>query len=77
MTTVDVDIDDDVLAYARAEATRREASVGKVLSTMVRAAVPELQLERDPLTGILLLPTRPDSRPVTLEFVNELRDQLL
>ena len=70
-------IDDDVLAAARDMASRQSKSIGEVISDLAREA---LRPAPGPLvatrTGIPLLPLREDARPVTLEMVNRLRDNL-
>lgn len=70
-------IDDDVLAAARAAAEREQRSVGEVISTLARrglhAAAAPVTAERN---GIPLLPRRDAATPVTLELVNQLRDEL-
>jgi len=71
-------IDDDVLAAAKGMAENEGKSVGEVISALARRS-----LQPDPRTrkletrnGVPLLPLRPDAKPVTLEMVNRLRDEL-
>ena len=70
-------IDDDVLAIARHQAERERKSVGEVISALARqglhrsAALPAVVRN-----GLPLLPVKPASAPVTLEWVNQLRDDL-
>lgn len=68
-------IDDDVLAAAKHLAERENKSVGEVVSTLARqglmGAARAARAERN---GIPLL--RPGATPVTLERVNQLRDEL-
>ncbi|BCH33707.1 hypothetical protein MesoLjLc_56370 [Mesorhizobium sp. L-8-10] len=68
-------IDDDVLVAAKAMARQQDRSLGEVISELARRSLrrPRIGGERN---GIPLLSPRPDSPPVTLEFVNELRDEL-
>jgi hypothetical protein len=69
-------IDDDILAAAKDLATRQHKSVGEVISALSRQALqPEHGSQRS-RNGILLLPVRSDAAPVTLEVVNQLRDEL-
>lgn len=71
-----VTIDDDVFAAAKELAARERKSIGEVLSSLAREALrPEKQTRRK-RNGIPLLPVRPDAKPVTLELVNQLRDDL-
>ena len=69
-------IDDDVLMAAKNLAERERRTIGEVLSDLARQA-----LRREPSTagmrnGIRLLPAKAGSSPVTLELVNQLRDEL-
>ena len=70
-------LDDDVLAAARGLAERQRKTVGEVVSTLARQG-----LRREAGTspairnGVVLLPTGPDAKPVTLALVNQLRDEL-
>jgi hypothetical protein len=68
-------IDDDVLAAAKHLAERENKSVGEVISTLARQGLTRAprgsKTERN---GIPLL--RRGSTPVTLELVNQLRDEL-
>ncbi len=68
-------IDDDVLAAARGLADRQHKSVGEVISALARQALrPEAAGQRT-RNGVQLLPVRVDAKPVTLELVNQLRDE--
>lgn len=69
-----LDLDDDVLQAAKEIAAARGTTAGKVLSELVRKA---LSPGRSPKirNGVPLLPRRPaGSPPLTMERVNELRD---
>jgi hypothetical protein len=74
-----LDIDDDVLAVARASAARKHISIGRELSALARAALRSTTTGAAPTTrnGLPLLLTTASGRPVTLELVNQLRDELL
>ncbi len=69
-------IDDDVLAAARHLAEREQKSVGEVISSLARQGLARSarggETERN---GIPLLPSRKTDVPVTLELVNQLRDE--
>lgn len=70
-------IDDDVLAAARHLAERERKSVGEVISTLARRGLQRPQRgARQVRNGVPLLPRRPGASPVTLELVNQLRDEL-
>lgn len=73
-----LDIDDDVLAVARSRAEREHTSIGRVLSALARAALQPVATGVAPTTrnGLPLLLTTVSIRPVTLELVNQLRDEL-
>lgn len=69
-------IDDDILAAARHLAERENKSVGEVVSALARQGL--ARSSRSGLTkrnGIPLLALRPQAGPVTLELVNQLRDE--
>ena len=74
-----VSIDDDVLLAVKHMADRSNKTLGEVLSNLVRQA---LSGERKPgatpalRNGVPLLPVHPRATPVTLELVNQLRDEL-
>ena len=67
-------IDDDVLAAAKAIASQQNRSVGEVVSDLARRALrrPGAVRERN---GVLLLQRGPNEAPITLDFVNALRDE--
>jgi hypothetical protein len=69
-------IDDDVLAAAKHLAKREQRTVGEVISSLVRQAlVPGGSQSRTERNGIPLLPSKKSASPVTLELVNQLRDE--
>ena len=69
-------IDDDILAAAKHLAERDRKTVGEVISSLARQglarAVKSGKAQRN---GIPLLPNRGDSVAVTMELVNQLRDE--
>lgn len=69
-----LDIEDDVLLAAREIARQRGLSMGKVVSNLIRQA---LTRKTDSTTrhGVPLFPVRQDAGVVTLELVNQLRDE--
>ena len=69
-----VAIDDDVLIAAKAIARQCNKTLGEVLSDLARTALrpPANGAERN---GILLLPIRNPDAIVTLDVVNDLRDE--
>ncbi len=69
-------IDDDVLAAAKRLAATQRKSVGEVISALARQALqpgPETPSMRN---GIPLLSARPGTMQVTLELMNQMRDEL-
>ena len=70
-------LDDDVLMAAKGLAERQRKTVGEIVSALARQGLrreggnpPAIR------NGVVLLPTGPDSKPVTLALVNQLRDEL-
>jgi hypothetical protein len=71
-------IDDDVLAAAKALAERQHKSVGEVISLLARQGLRKDEPPAEAATlrnGIPLLKPRPGAEPVTLDLVNQLRDE--
>ena len=69
-------IDDDVLAAAKHLAEREKKTIGEVVSALARQGLMrETRNSRLLRNGVLLLPTRQGGIPVTLELVNQLRDE--
>jgi hypothetical protein len=70
-------IDDDVLAAAKHLAERERRSVGEVISSLARQGLSKGSRGTRPVrNGVPLLPTGKGGTPVTLEQVNQLRDEL-
>jgi hypothetical protein len=69
-------IDDDVLSAAKALAFQQHKSVGEIISALTRQALQPVQPSNSMRNGIPLLPVRTGTTPVTLELVNQLRDEL-
>jgi hypothetical protein len=69
-------IDDDVLAAAKHLAEREHKTVGEVISALARQGLTRsrrgVKAERN---GVPLLPVRRGATPVTMELVNQLRDE--
>ena len=69
-------IDDDVLAAAKHLAERERRTVGEVISSLARQALARSgRGTRTERNGIPLLPSKRSASPVTLELVNQLRDE--
>ena len=71
-----LDIDDDVLALVRARAEHERIPIGRVLSALARAALQPATMSPAVRNGLPVLPSSGDRRPVTLEIVNQLRDEV-
>lgn len=69
-------IDEDVLSAAKELAARQQKTIGEVISAYARQGMRPEAPSAKMRNGILLLPVGPDAKPVTLEMVNELRDEL-
>ncbi len=68
-------LDDDVLEAARALAEQRRVSLGEIVSELARQSLrrPAGLSERN---GILLLPVTNPQAQVTIDLVNDLRDEV-
>jgi hypothetical protein len=69
-----LDIDDDVLALARARAERERVSIGRVLSALARVALQPTGTSPAMRNGLPVLSNARTARPVTPELVHQLRD---
>lgn len=67
-------LDEDVLAAARALAQQQDKTLGEVVSELARRGLAPAAPAPTYRNGIRLMPVRPDAKPVTLEQINELRD---
>jgi len=67
-------IDDDVLAAARVLAGRQRRSLGEVVSDLARRSL-QRHTPQSERNGVPLLPVTNDKALITLEIVNELRDE--
>jgi hypothetical protein len=70
-----LDIDEDVLLVTKEIAQREGISMGKVLSKLARRALTE-QTDMKLRNGVPLFPKQLAGKVVTLELVNQLRDEL-
>jgi hypothetical protein len=69
-------IDDDVLAAAKHLARREQKTIGEVISALARQGLTRgARATRAERNGVPLLPARRGAAPVTLELVNQLRDE--
>ena len=70
-------IDDDVLVAAKHLAERQSKSIGEVISALARQGLQGGRPRKSPAVrnGVPLLPRRKGASPVTLDLVNELRDE--
>jgi hypothetical protein len=70
-------IDDDILSAARDLADFQQKTVGEVVSSLARKGLMPAHPESATRNGIPQFPIQSGSKPVTLEIVNKLRDELL
>ena len=71
-----LNIEDDVLSAAKEIAAQERKTVGKVISELARQTLQSsISFERT-RRGVVLLPARSDAKPVALEDVNNVRDEL-
>jgi len=70
-----LDIDDDILLVTKELAGHQGTSMGKVLFNLARKALMQ-QPEITTRNGLPLFPRQPGAAVVTLELVNQLRDEL-
>ena len=70
-------IDDDVLSAARELADCQHKTVGEVLSALARKSLTPSKPVGVVRHGVPQLPVKQGSKPVTLEIVNKLRDELI
>ena len=69
-------IDEDVLAAARHLAEREQRTMGQVISSLARQGLSRGKPSTRGLrNGVPLLAARKNALPVTLELVNQLRDE--
>lgn len=69
-------IDDDILAAAKHLAEREQKTVGEVISALARQGLARsARGSRAERNGVPLLPVRRGASPVTMELVNQLRDE--
>lgn len=69
-------IDDDILAAAKHLAEREHKTVGEVISALARQGLTRTARgRRTERNGVPLLPVRRGASPVTMELVNQLRDE--
>jgi hypothetical protein len=69
-------IDDDILAAARHLADKEHKSIGEVISTLARQGLSKGPRSAKPVrNGVPLLAAGASGSPITLELVNQLRDE--
>ncbi len=68
-------IDDDILAAAKHLAQRERKTLGEVVSALARQGLAKTTRSRSERNGIPLLQKQRGSSPVTMELVNQLRDE--
>ncbi len=71
-----VSIDNDVLLVAKSLAQQEQKSLGQVLSALARQGLRREAQLANVRNGVPLLAAGADAMPVTMELVNQLRDEL-
>lgn len=69
-----LDIDEDILVYAKEMASHRGVSAGKVVSELARSAL-TAPIQTTIRNGVPVFPKKPGGTVISLELVNELRDE--
>jgi hypothetical protein len=69
-----LDLDEDVLGVAKQLAVQKRVSTGKVVSDLMRQALAPKKAPRM-RNGFRLLDRPPGSKPVTMEMINQFRDE--
>ncbi len=69
-----IDLEEDVLLAAKEIARQRGVTIGKVISDLTRQAMTR-SVAVTTRAGIPLFPVQADAGPITLELVNQLRDE--
>ena len=70
-----LDIEEDVLLAAKEIARQKGMTVGRVLSDLARKSLTRKSSVKEK-GGLPLFPVQPDAGIVSLELVNQLRDEL-
>jgi hypothetical protein len=70
-------IDDDMLAVAKSLADARSVTVGKALSDLARKGLASAPpLDRNPISGFPVFRVPANAKPITLEDVKRLEDEV-
>ncbi len=69
-------IDNDVLLAAKSLAKREQKSLGEVLSALARQGLCREAHPGNVRNGVPLLPVGAQATPVTMELVNQLRNEI-
>lgn len=69
-----LDLDEDVLSAAKELAAQQGVSTGKAVSELIRQALKPAKAPKF-RNGFRLLEPKPDAKPVTMEWVNKIRDE--
>lgn len=70
-----LNLDDDVLATAKALAAQQRRPVGEVVSALVRRALKSNKMPSSERSGIPLFPVAREAREVTPDLVRELLEE--
>lgn len=70
-----VDLDEDLLEMARGLAAHRNQSLGRVISDFFRKGLQNTAPSQTVRSGVRVILREDNAAPVTLEIVNQLRDE--
>jgi hypothetical protein len=72
-----LEIEDDVLEVAKDMARHQCLSLGRAVSLLIRKGIqaPRINAKETIRNGLRVVTRSPDASPVTLEIVNQIRDE--
>ncbi len=71
-----LDLDEDVLYAVKELAATQKRTAGQVLSDLARQSLRPSGTRRRKRNGFTLMPRNQNAKPVTMELVNRLRDEI-
>lgn len=72
-----LEIENDVLEVAKDLARHQCTSLGKAVSSLIRKGIQSSDRAQITRNGLRVVSRSPDATPVTLEIVNQIRDELV
>jgi len=71
-----LDIEDDLLEIAKSIAQHQNVNLGKAVSLLIRKGLSPTTSKKQTRNGLRILNRPQGSKPVTLEIINQLRDEI-